>query len=57
MSLVPSLVHQIVHHPRFSTTDFSTVQTINCGAAHLPVLLAEKLRSRFLGVERVAGGG
>jgi acyl-CoA synthetase (AMP-forming)/AMP-acid ligase II len=56
MSLVPSLVHQIVHHPRFSTADFSTVQTITCGAAYLPVSLAEQLCSRFPGVERVGGG-
>jgi acyl-CoA synthetase (AMP-forming)/AMP-acid ligase II len=54
--LVPSLVHQIVHHPRFPTIDFSTVQTINCGAAHLPVSLAEQLCSRIPGVERMGGG-
>ena len=54
--LVPSLVHQIVHHPRFPTTDFRTVQTINCGAAYLPVSLAEQLRSRFPSVERVGEG-
>ncbi|KAH0826137.1 hypothetical protein J3R83DRAFT_5550 [Lanmaoa asiatica] len=55
--LVPSLVHQIVHHPKFPTIDFSKVQTINCGAAYLPVSLAEKLRSRFPSVERVNEGG
>ncbi|KAF8553033.1 acetyl-CoA synthetase-like protein [Imleria badia] len=54
--LVPSLVHQIVHHPRFPTADFSTVQIISCGAASLPVSLGEQLRSRFPGVERVGGG-
>ncbi|KAF8125729.1 hypothetical protein EV363DRAFT_1350027 [Boletus edulis] len=54
--LVPSLVHQIVHNPRFPTADFSTVQMISCGAAYLPVSLAEQLRSRFPGVERVNEG-
>ena len=54
--LVPSLVHQIVHHPRFLTADFSTVQSVNCGAAYLPFSLAEQLRSRFSGVERVGEG-
>ncbi|KAH7885512.1 hypothetical protein F5I97DRAFT_1810218 [Phlebopus sp. FC_14] len=54
--LVPSLVHQIVHHPRFATADFSTVQVVQCGAAYLPVQLAELLRSRIPGVERVGEG-
>ncbi|KIJ64595.1 hypothetical protein HYDPIDRAFT_111963 [Hydnomerulius pinastri MD-312] len=54
--LVPSLVHQIVHHPKFSTADFSTVQVVQCGAAYLPVSLSEQLRSRFPGVERVGEG-
>lgn len=54
--LVPSLVHQIVHHPKFTTADFSTVQFISCGAAYLPFSLAEQLRSRFPAVERVSEG-
>lgn len=57
MYLVPSLVHQIVHHPRFPTIDSSTVQFINCGAAYLPFSLAERLRSRFPGLDRVGEGG
>ncbi|KAG9316024.1 hypothetical protein JVU11DRAFT_3686 [Chiua virens] len=54
--LVPSLVHQIVHHPRFPTADFSTVQSLSSGAAHLPVSLADKLCVRFPCVERVGEG-
>ncbi|KIK90748.1 hypothetical protein PAXRUDRAFT_831419 [Paxillus rubicundulus Ve08.2h10] len=54
--LVPSLVHQIVHHPRFRTADFSTVQVVQCGAAYLPAPLAEQLRSRLPGVPRVGEG-
>ncbi|KAF9222994.1 acetyl-CoA synthetase-like protein [Gyrodon lividus] len=54
--LVPSLVHQIVHHPRFPTADFSTVQVVQCGAAYLPVSLSEQLRSCFPGVAQVGEG-
>lgn len=54
--LVPSLVHQLVHHPRFDAVDVSTVQVIQCGAAYLPVHLAERLQSRFPGVQRVGEG-
>ncbi|KAI6006469.1 hypothetical protein EDC04DRAFT_2782273 [Pisolithus marmoratus] len=54
--LVPSLVYQLVHHPRFEAADVSTVQVIQCGAAYLPVHLAERLRSQFPGVQRVGEG-
>jgi acyl-CoA synthetase (AMP-forming)/AMP-acid ligase II len=47
MSLVPSLVHQLVHHPRFKTTDMSSVRSIGSGAAHLPPQLADELYTRF----------
>ena len=55
--LVPSLVHQLVNRPQFQTADLSTVQTVNCGAAYLPVSLSEALLSRFKGVERIGEGG
>lgn len=55
--LVPSLVHQLVHRPQFKTADLSTVQTVHCGAAYLPVTLSEALLSRFKGVERIGEGG
>ncbi|EIW85344.1 acetyl-CoA synthetase-like protein [Coniophora puteana RWD-64-598 SS2] len=54
--LVPSLVHQIVHHPRFEKTDFSTVSLVHSGAAYLPAALAEQLRSRISGAPRVSEG-
>ena len=54
--LVPSLIYQIVHHPRFSSVDFSTVQAIQCGAAYLPVQLSERLRSQIPSVQRIGGG-
>ncbi|KAG2141964.1 hypothetical protein DEU56DRAFT_272106 [Suillus clintonianus] len=38
--LVPSLVHQLVHHPRFKTADLSSIKGIVSGAAHLPPQLA-----------------
>lgn len=54
--LVPSLIYQIVHHPRFLSADFTTVQTIRSGAAYLPTQLRERLWSRFPNVERIGGG-
>ncbi|KAH7923339.1 acetyl-CoA synthetase-like protein [Leucogyrophana mollusca] len=54
--LVPSLVHQLVHHPRFATADFSTVQVVQCGAAYLPAQLADQFRARIPSVERVGEG-
>lgn len=56
LSIVPSLIHQIVHHPRFLATDFGSVQAIHCGAAYLPVQLADRFLSRFTGVERIGEG-
>ncbi|KAG2033460.1 hypothetical protein BDR03DRAFT_1014312 [Suillus americanus] len=47
LSLVPSLIHQLVHHPRFKTTDMSSVRSIGSGAAHLPSQLADELCTRF----------
>jgi acyl-CoA synthetase (AMP-forming)/AMP-acid ligase II len=56
MSLVPSLVHQLVHHPRFKTTDMSSVQNIGSGAAHLPPQLADELYVRFPGMDSITEG-
>jgi len=55
-ALVPSLVHQVVHHPRFNTADLSSVKGIGCGAAHLPSQLADQLSARLPGMERIALG-
>ncbi|OJA19509.1 hypothetical protein AZE42_03213 [Rhizopogon vesiculosus] len=54
--LVPSLVHQIVHHPRFKTADLSSVQEIGCGAAYLPSHLADQLRVRVPAMKRITVG-
>ncbi|OAX30981.1 acetyl-CoA synthetase-like protein, partial [Rhizopogon vinicolor AM-OR11-026] len=54
--LVPSLIHQIVHHPRFKTSDLSSVKVIGCTAAYLPPQLSEQLLVGFPNVERVLGG-
>lgn len=56
VSLVPSLVHQLVHHSRFETADLSSIKGIGCGAAHLPTQLADKLRARFPAMNRVSEG-
>ncbi|KAG1722895.1 hypothetical protein EDB19DRAFT_1859208 [Suillus lakei] len=56
VSLVPSLVHQLVHHPRFNTADLSSIKGIGCGAAHLPPQLADQLRTRFPAMNKVSEG-
>jgi acyl-CoA synthetase (AMP-forming)/AMP-acid ligase II len=54
--LVPSLVHQFVHHPRFKTADMSSVTMIGSGAAYLPPQLADQICARFKDVPRVSEG-
>ncbi|KAG0708433.1 hypothetical protein DFH29DRAFT_870962 [Suillus ampliporus] len=54
--LVLSLVHQLVHHPRFKTTDMSSVKTVASGGAYLPPQLADQLCARFPDMVRVAEG-
>ncbi|RXW14327.1 hypothetical protein EST38_g11522 [Candolleomyces aberdarensis] len=43
IALIPSIVHQLVHHPRTAKTDWSSVMTLGSGAAYLPPELASKL--------------
>ena len=56
ISFVPSLIHQIVHHPRFATADLSTVKGIGSGAAHLPQHLSNQLHARIPSIERFNEG-
>ncbi|KAG2066900.1 acetyl-CoA synthetase-like protein [Suillus decipiens] len=56
LAFVPSLVHQLIHHPRFKTTDMKSVKTIGCGGAYLPPQLADQVRARLTDVPRVAEG-
>ncbi|KAG2066899.1 acetyl-CoA synthetase-like protein [Suillus decipiens] len=56
INLVPSLVHQVVHHPRFETADLSSITDIGSSAAYLPPQLATRLCARFPGMERITGG-
>ncbi|KAG1735180.1 hypothetical protein EDB19DRAFT_1995302 [Suillus lakei] len=56
ISLVPSLVHQLVHHPRFKTTDLSSIKGIGSGAAHLPPQLAAQLCARFPDMDTITEG-
>lgn len=43
MALIPSIVHQLVYHPRTPKTDWSTIRILGSGAAYLPPELADKL--------------
>ncbi|KAF8687119.1 hypothetical protein AX14_003697 [Amanita brunnescens Koide BX004] len=45
LTFVPSVVHQLVHHPKASKTDFSSVIAIGSGAAYLPPDLKDKLNA------------
>jgi len=56
ISFVPSLIHQIVHHPRFATADLSTVKGIGSGAAYLPQHLSNQLHARIPTVGRFTEG-
>ena len=42
VTLVPSLLHQIVNYPGIDKIDFSSVQAVACAAAHLSPGLAAK---------------
>ncbi|KAG2147414.1 uncharacterized protein EDB93DRAFT_1250560 [Suillus bovinus] len=54
--LVPSLLHQLVHHSRFKTTDMSSVKSVGSGAAYLPPQLAAQVCARFPDIPRVTEG-
>ncbi|KAK2463763.1 hypothetical protein APHAL10511_004201 [Amanita phalloides] len=45
ITLVPAIVHQLVHHPKTVNTDLSSVVSLSSGAAHLPPQLREKLKT------------
>lgn len=44
--LVPSVIHQMVNHPKIHTTDFSTITHVASGAAYLPPELSKVLTNR-----------
>ena len=45
LTLVPSIIHQIVKHPKSKHVDWSSVISATSGAAYLPPELAEKMAS------------
>ncbi|KAG2034779.1 acetyl-CoA synthetase-like protein [Suillus americanus] len=53
LHLRPSLLHQLVHHPRFKTVDMKTVKTIESGSTYLPPQLADQVCARFTNMPRV----
>ncbi|KAF8830832.1 hypothetical protein HHX47_DHR2001024 [Lentinula edodes] len=44
LPLIPSLVHQLLNHPRISSVDLSSIATVSSGAAYLPPPFAAKLK-------------
>jgi len=55
LPLIPSAVHQLVNHPKFQTTDWSSVTGVVCGAAYLPRDLGARF-AKHLGVDHVSQG-
>jgi non-ribosomal peptide synthetase component E (peptide arylation enzyme) len=43
-SLIPSVIHQLVNHPKTKEADLSSLVTVVSGAAYLPPELATKLQ-------------
>ena len=43
LTLIPSVVHQLVHHPKFTKTDWSKIASMGSGAAYLPPKLSAQL--------------
>ncbi|KAG0708432.1 hypothetical protein DFH29DRAFT_870961 [Suillus ampliporus] len=54
--LVPSLLHQLIRHPRFKTADMNLIKVVASGAAYLPPQLADQICARLPSVERVSEG-
>ncbi|KAJ7594633.1 hypothetical protein C8J56DRAFT_927244 [Mycena floridula] len=45
LTLVPSIVHQLVNHPNISKANFKSITYMNSGAAYLPDELAKRMSS------------
>ena len=43
LTLIPSVVHQMVNHPGIEKADLSSVQSVGSGAAYMPPELADKM--------------
>ncbi|KAF8626752.1 hypothetical protein AX15_004705 [Amanita polypyramis BW_CC] len=43
LTLIPSVIHQLVHHPKTARTNMSSIISMSCGAAYLPPELGEKM--------------
>jgi hypothetical protein len=55
MALIPSVIHQLVTHPKFDTLDWSSIAAAGSGAAFLPADLSNRF-SKTLGLEHFGGG-
>ncbi|KAF9004607.1 hypothetical protein BDQ17DRAFT_1240838 [Cyathus striatus] len=45
LTLIPSVVVQLVNHPRIRQTDLTTLTQVSCGAAYLPPEVGDKMVS------------
>jgi acyl-CoA synthetase (AMP-forming)/AMP-acid ligase II len=56
LSLIPSVVHQMVNSPMFWKTDLSSVMMAGNGAAYLSPELASKFASKMPNMDRMFEG-
>lgn len=54
--MIPSAMHQMVHHPDLERTDFSSLRVVLTGAAYTPPALAEKFKSHVKTVSHINEG-
>jgi len=54
--MIPSAIHQLVHHKSFRPEDWATVMSIACGAAYLPPKLAHRLREMVRSTLEISEG-
>ena len=56
LPLVPSLMHQMVNHPDFTRTDFSSLKSVTTGAAYTPPELFETFKKYVKNVANIYEG-
>jgi acyl-CoA synthetase (AMP-forming)/AMP-acid ligase II len=55
-SLIPSVVHQLVNYPGVKDYDLTSLVAVLCGAAHLPIELADKMSELLPGQFKINQG-
>lgn len=56
LTLIPSVIHQLVNHPKIKEADFSSVSNVLTGAAYMPPELGVKFMKFVPGEARLSEG-